>query len=164
LRWLYLLSVWLHVVAAATWLGSAVFLAAVLVPTLRAGGDEGVRARVLRASGPRLRNLGWLAFAVLVVTGIGNLAGRGFDLSDLSWRLWAGPFGHALTWKLALFAVVLLLSALHDFVLGPRATLAAPGSRAALRARRIATWMGRATLVLGLAILAFATLLVRGWP
>jgi putative copper export protein len=111
-----------------------------------------------------LRNLGWISFGVLLVTGIGNLAGRGFDLADLGWRLWAGPFGRALTWKLTLFAAVLLLSAVHDFWLGPRASMATPGSVAALRARRIAGWIGRLELLLGLAIFAFAVMLVRGWP
>ena len=164
MRALYLFSVWLHVLAAVTWLGSAIFLVVVLVPTLRAAGDESIRAQVLRVSGPRLRILGWTCFGILVATGVINLAGRGFDLSDLSWRLWAGPFGHALVWKLALFAVLLLISAVHDFRLGPRASHEAPGSPAALRFRRAASWMGRLELLLGLAILAFAIMLVRGWP
>lgn len=167
MRLLYLVSVWIHILAAATWLGAAVFLVAVLVPTLRAGGDETVRARVLRASGPRLRALGWICFGLLAVTGVGNLAGRGFDLFDrldLTWRLWTGPFGQALVWKLALFAAVLLLSAAHDFWLGPRAAAADPGSPPALRARRRAAWMGRVVLLLGIAIVGFAVLLVRGWP
>jgi uncharacterized membrane protein len=157
--------VWLHVLAAATWLGTMVFLAAVLVPVLRATGDDALRARLLGATGTRLRALGWLSFGVLATTGLVNLTFRGFDLldrSDVGWRLWQGPFGHALAWKLGLFAVVLLLSAVHDFRLGPRATALAPGSPAALRLRRWATWIGRLNLLLGLAIVFLAVALARG--
>lgn len=167
MRTLYLVSVWIHVLAAAAWIGTLVFIAAVLVPVLRRQGDDRLRARLLGAAGPGLRALGWACFGLLAVTGLVNLAGRGFDLadrSDVGWRLWQGPFGAALTWKLALFGVVLLLSALHDFRWGPRAAAAEPGSAEALRLRRIAGWVGRTNLLLALAIVFFAVLLVRGWP
>lgn len=159
---LYLVSVWLHVLAAATWFGTMVFLAAVLVPTLRAQGDDALRSRLLGAAGPRLRNLGWTAFAVLVSTGTFNLAGRGYDLADVGGRLWWGPFGRAFTWKMVLVGVVLLLSAVHDFWLGPRSSRATPGSPEALRLRRAASWLGRLNLLLALMVIFLAVMLVRG--
>jgi putative copper resistance protein D len=162
-RALYLASVWLHVVAAAAWTGALIFVAAVLVPTLRRV-DPAVRSRVLRDSGGSLRRLGWTTFGVLAVTGVVNLAGRGFALDDLGGRLWAGPFGRALAWKLGLFAVLLAASALHDFHLGPRAAAAEPLTPEAARLRRAAGWLGRLELLLTLALLVFAVFLVRGWP
>ena len=164
MRTLYLLSVWLHILAAAAWIGALVFIAAVLVPTLRRAGDDTLRATVLRASGPALRRLGWVCFALLVVTGVVNLAGRGFTFADAGWRLWQGPFGLAFSLKMGLFAIVLVLSALHDFRWGPRAAAATAGSAEALRLRRIATRVGRVNLLLALAIVLLATFLVRGWP
>ena len=161
---LYLVSVWLHLLAAAAWIGTLVFLAAVLVPVLRRQGDDALRARVMRASGPGLRRLGWTTFGILFLTGLGNLAGRGFTHEDLGSRLWQGPFGRAFGWKMACFGVVLLLSVLHDFRWGPRAAAAAPGSPEAMRLRRVASWVGRVNLLLALAIVAFAVMLVRGWP
>ena len=161
---LYRISVWLHVIAAAAWLGAMIFLSLVLIPTLRAAGDAELRRRVVRASATRMRALGWVALGLLVLTGIGNLAGRGFDLSDVGWRLWQGPFGHALVWKLSFVGVVLLLSAVHDFRIGPRAGSVDPESAEGRRLRATASWMGRINLLLGLAILWFAVLLVRGWP
>jgi len=56
---------------------------------------------------------------------------------------------------------------LHDIVVGPRAVAKlreAPGSAQALRLRRLASWMGRTTLLLGVAIIAAAIMLVRGVP
>lgn len=164
MRALYLTSVWLHILAAAAWIGTLVFLATVLVPTLRRQGDDALRARLLRASGPGLRILGWTCFGLLFTTGLINLAGRGFDLTDLGWRLWQGPFGRALVWKLLAFAAVLALSGLHDFRWGPRAAAAEPGSPEGLRLRRVAGWVGRLNLLLALAIVYLAVMLVRGWP
>jgi putative copper export protein len=163
MRELYLVSVWLHIVVAAAWLGALIFVAVVLVPVLRRG-DPVARAQVFRDSGPGLRRLGWGSFALLLITGLGNLAGRGFELDDATGRLWWGPFGHALAWKLAILAAVLALSALHDFKLGPRAVAAVPGSAEAARLRRTAVWIGRLNLALALVIVFFAVMLVRGWP
>jgi uncharacterized membrane protein len=164
MRDLYLVSVWLHVLAAASWIGCLVFIAAVLVPTLRRQPDGALARDVLVATGPALRRLGWTSFAILFVTGLVNLGGRGFSWEDAGWRLWQGPFGRAFGWKMGLFALVLALSAVHDFRWGPRAAAAAPGSPEALRLRRLASWLGRLNLLLALAIVAFAVMLVRGWP
>jgi len=161
----HLASVWLHILAAATWLGTMMFLVVVLVPTLRATGDDALRARLLAASGARLRALGWVAFAVLLGTGMVNLVARGFDLtdpSDLTWRLWVGPFGRTFLVKMSAFLVVVVLSAIHDFRIGPRATTLPPGSPAALRLRRAATWIGRVNLLLALVIVFCAVVMVRG--
>jgi uncharacterized membrane protein len=139
-----------------------VFIAAVLVPALRAQGDDALRARLLAASGARLRALGWSSFALLAATGVLNLVGRGYDLADVGGRLWQGPFGRALTWKLVLVAAILLLSAVHDFRLGPRAATLPPSTPAALRVRRAATWLGRLNLLFGLLVILLAVMLVRG--
>jgi uncharacterized membrane protein len=161
MRWLYLVSVTLHVVAASAWLGASVFLAAVLVPAL-SGHETGARAALLAATGRRLRALVWPLFALLVATGVAQLAWRGYRLRDVAGPLWTGPGGTALALKLALFAVTLVVSGLHDFVLGPRALAAAadPGRREA--SRRLASLLGRVTLVLALAIFACAVAFVRG--
>lgn len=167
MRTLYLLSVWLHILAAAVWIGSMVFLAAVLVPTLRRRGDRALTASLMHGAGLQLRMVGWISFAVLVATGIVNLAYRGYQWADLTGRLWQGGFGRAFTWKMLLFGLVLLLSAAHDFWLGPKAGLAARRGgdpRAAERLRRTASWMGRLNLLLALGIVLFAVFMVRGWP
>jgi copper resistance protein D len=168
MKLLYLGSVWLHLLAAAVWLGGMIFLALVMVPALRRPAIHGVAAPLIQWTGERFRWIGWLCFGLLLASGTFNLAYRGFTWSDLgNGRLWQGPFGEALAIKLLLVAVVLVISGAHDFYLGPRATAvwqANPSGDQATKLRRQASWIGRLNLLLGLAIVFFATMLVRGWP
>lgn len=164
---LYFLSVWVHVLAATTWIGGMLFLVLVVVPWLRAGNraDAGV---FLRETGQRFRAVGWACFVILLATGTFNLYVRGVRLGDFSRAEWlASPFGRSVLLKLGLFTVVLGVSAAHDFVVGPRASAAiesAPGSPEAARRRRHAALLGRANVLLALALVAVAVTLVRGWP
>ncbi|MFN7940379.1 MAG: DUF4149 domain-containing protein [Thermoanaerobaculia bacterium] len=164
MRVLYLLSVWIHLLSVVTWLGSTISVALILVPALRRRGDRRLTAELMDAAGRRLRTMGWIAFALLALTGTTQLYVRGFRFADLTGTLWQGEFGRALAVKLVLFALVVALSAIHDFSLGPRAGRAAPGSAEAESLRRRASWLGRLNLVFGLLIVFFASGLVRGGP
>ena len=51
----------------------------------------------------------------------------------------------------------------HDFEIGPKATRAwEAGSESAATLRRVASWIGRLNLLLGLVVVALAVALVRG--
>jgi putative copper resistance protein D len=167
MRVLYLTSVWIHILAAIIWIGGMTFLVLVLVPWLRAGG-RARGAALLRDIGGRFRTVGWICFAVLLVTGSVNLWARGVRVVDLtSSHWWQVPFARALAWKLGVFALVLLASALHDFWLGPRASVLmqqAPETGATERLRRAAALIGRSNLLFAMALVAFGIILVRGWP
>lgn len=164
---LYLVSVWLHILAAATWIGGMLFVVVVVVPWLRRG-DRAQAATFLRETGVRFRNLGWVCFAILVATGTFNLWIRGVRPGDFlrpEWR--ASGFGRAVALKLLSFAAVLAVSAVHDFILGPRAALAVerdPRSPESERLRRWASRLGRVNALLALLLVAFAVFIVRGWP
>ena len=160
LRAIQLASIVLHLFAAATWFGAMVFFAAGLVPVLRAG-DEEKRRRLIDATGRRLRAVVWPLFGLLILTGTLQLWLRGYRWPDVLGPMWEGAAGHALAWKLGLFAVVLILGAIHDFVIGPNAVRPGGDARAAQR-RRVASWAGRLTLLLAAAILAAAVVFVRG--
>lgn len=164
---IYLFAVWLHILSALVWIGGAAFIALVLVPALRRPDFKAISPALLRASALRFRTVGWISLALLIVTGTAILALRGLGPSAwLDGSLFSGRFGHTLAVKLSLVACILLLSGVHDFLLGPRAAaviLRNPASEEAARARRIASWMGRITLLLGLAVVAMAVVLVRGY-
>ena len=158
--------VWLHILAAAVWLGGMVFLALVLVPIVRRPEYREHASRLVHLSGMRFRTVGWICLGTLVVTGFVNLDYRGIGWAALSNAgVWATPFGSLLGWKLLVVTVILALSLVHDFRIGPRATAvgqADPGSAEALALRRQASWMGRLNLLLGLVAVALGVFLVRG--
>lgn len=164
---LYVFSVWVHMLAAITWIGGMFFLVLVVVPWLRRR-DRATAAVFLRETGTRFRNVAWISFAVLLGTGVLNLWIRGVRPENFAQAEWlTSPFGHAVVCKLALFALVLVVSAVHDFVVGPRATLAVehdPRSAAADKLRRQASLLGRANALLALLLIALGVILVRGWP
>lgn len=164
---LHFVAILLHVLAAIVWIGGMVFLGAVLIPVLRrsraAGGQY---TELIHRTGTRFRNVGWACLMILIVSGIVNLSRWGVGFERLtSAELWASTWGHILGMKLALVAVALAMSAVHDFVVGPRATRTlrqAPGSAEAGRLRRAAGWMGRVNLLIAVVIVALAIMLVRG--
>jgi uncharacterized membrane protein len=141
-----LLVRWLHVLAAITWIGGMLFIALVLVPITRRLEDPALRTRLVHDIGLRFRTVGWIALGVLLATGLGNL-----------WMhptLLASPRFH---WKVGLVILALILSAFHDFVLGPRA--GAPGADPSARVR--ASWMARLNVLVVLVIVALGLSLVR---
>ncbi len=163
---LYLVSVWLHIIAAMTWMGGMLFLVTVVVPMLRKPELRERAAELFHTLGLRFRTVGWVALVTLVVTGTTNILFRGFTfLQILNGEVFRGPWGHNLAMKLTLVLIVLVLGAAHDFWLGPRATkiaLADPNGAARERSRKIASYMGRITMLLALLIVALAVTLVRG--
>ncbi|HEY8368701.1 MAG TPA: DUF4149 domain-containing protein [Thermodesulfobacteriota bacterium] len=168
MRTVYLLAVWLHILAVVVWLGGMAFLVLVFVPIVRKPELRAQAPALFHLLGTRFRPVGWACLITLLVTGTIQLGYRGYGWEDLwTGRLFAGPLGHALALKLAIVAVILVLSAVHDFVVGPRATVAAlPGASAEARERlrRQASRLGRTTFVLALVATALGVVLVRGLP
>lgn len=160
----YYLNVTIHLLAAMFWLGGMFFVAVVGAPALRELESAEQRAALFQRLGERFRTSGWIAIAVLLVTGALNLRFRGF----LSWRtlgsadFWATPYGHTLAGKLGAVGVMLVVSAVHDFVLGPRASTYEAGSPEAIAARRRAAWLARLNALAGVVVVIEAVRLARG--
>ena len=165
---LYLVSVWLHIIAAMTWIGGMLFLVTVLVPLLRQPSMRDRAMELFHVLGVRFRLVGWIALGTLVATGIFNVLHRGFTLGQLfSGEAFTGPWGHTLAGKLLLVLLIVVSSVVHDLYVGPKATkLGREGAPAKQRERlrRTASWMGRVTLLMALAVVALAVVLVRGMP
>jgi len=89
----------LHMLAAAVWVGRQVTLAA-LVPVLRRLGTE-----VPSAAARRFNQVAWPAFAVLIVTGVWNIVAVRSQIS--------GSYETTLIVKLVVVAVSGVTAALH---------------------------------------------------
>ena len=151
---LYLLCCWLHLLAVTAWVGGMFFLVLILLPILRRQGTAATGQFLSQAAG-RLRNLGWICLVILGVTGFAQMAHRG-----LVWN--SNPLILA---KVILFGVIVLLSAVHDFWIGPAASRAmAVSSSHHLGLRRRALLMGRLTGLLALVMVALGVCIVRGLP
>jgi putative copper export protein len=164
MRELYLLGVSIHVLAAVFWIGGMLFFAIVGAPALRRIESPGLRADLFRRLGEGFRGTGWIAIGLLLTTGTANLWFGGVLRTDVIGNpaFWLTPYGRALAWKLGAITAMLVVSGLHDFVLGPAASRCAPGSPGALRVRRRAALLARGNTVLGVIIVMVAVRLARG--
>jgi uncharacterized membrane protein len=161
----YWISVTVHLLAAVFWLGGMFFLGIVGAPVLRAVEPDSLRQRLFQALGARFRVIGWLTIAILIATGLLNMHYRGL----LRWNeglaqpaFWGSPVGRALAAKLAAVVIMIVLSAVHDFVLGPAASRASAGSAASRRLRRNAAVLARLNALVGVALVIAAVRLARG--
>lgn len=164
--WWYQISVFVHILCAVVWTGGLLFIVMVLAPLLRMEDFRPQAARVLETAGRKFQRVAWWCFAGLLLTGSLNAGARWGFANLKTAEFWRAEFpGALLKHKLLLFVLVLCLSYLHDFIVGPRAVAAMRAAAEApetLRLRRMAAWMGRMNLLLALAILWAAVQLVRG--
>jgi uncharacterized membrane protein len=147
--------VWVHLLAAVTWIGGMLFLTLVLVPVFKAESSEERRALFVRLA-RRFRVVVWISIAILIATGAFLVHPRTDSLLDpAGWPV-------ALRLKLALVGLLLALTMAHDFWLGPRsARLTYERSAVDERLLRIAPWVGRGSLLVALGVLLAAVVLVR---
>jgi copper resistance protein D len=100
-----------HLLAAMVWVGGTVALVFVGVPAIRMLEGE-PRGRAMRALGLRWRPLGYGALLVAALTGV--------MLAAHDWSRGRSPFQTVLWVKVALAAGLVVVSYLHNYVLGPR--------------------------------------------
>jgi uncharacterized membrane protein len=102
---------WLHLLAAATWTGGLIVLAALVVALRRAGAERAL----LQAAARQFGRVSWAAMAVALATGVAQV-----QLYGYSWS-----YGR-LHVKLGLVALTVLLAAYHQRT-APRSSPAARG-------------------------------------
>ncbi|MDA0262836.1 MAG: CopD family protein [Chloroflexi bacterium] len=166
---MYQAAVVIHVISAVTWLGGMLFLVMVMLPLARKSmtpGQPGPGLALLREAAKRFMVVAWGAMILLAVTG-----------AYLAWEHWGirpGVFFtedirflHILRVKSGLFMLVVMLSLLHDFWLGPMMMDRLDQARAAglpppqNLARRIVLMTARVNLVAVMTIVVLAVLLIR---
>ena len=153
------LNVWLHILAAVTWVGGMLFLSLIAVPVLRRVDAPLLRRDLFRAMAQRFRGLVWICIAILIPTGIVNVLYYGNTAAG-------SPYMTVLHIKLGLVVFLVIMGLFHDFVIGPRAGRAMsrdglPPTGTDLLMVRLAPWVGRFNLLLGIVILLLAAALTR---
>ncbi len=158
-------SLFLHVIFAIFWIGGMLFTAAVLVPASRHTMFNNKRGEFFALVGTKFSRLSWIIFILMIITGILTLFGKGFTTDSLlTPGFWQSNYGNTLMGKLHIFGLVLIISGIHDFWLGPKAAVmmyTQPDHSKTERYRKLSSWVGRINLILGLAILWYALQLVR---
>jgi putative copper export protein len=127
-----------HVLSAMTWVGGQLLLSLLLLPVLRRRLPHHTRAPLTREIGMRFGVFTIAVFLpVQVATGVALAAHRGVTLASLV----QPGYGRTLGEKLALFALVLLLSGGHGVAVGR-------GRERTARVLAIATLLGAVGIVL----------------
>ncbi len=161
---MYQAIVYIHVVAAITWLGGMLFLAMVMIPLARH--DANIGFGVLRSAAEKFVKVAWASMMVLAVTG-GYLAWTHWGVRPSTFFGGEGHFLQFLQMKTGLFVIVILLSLAHDFWLGPRMMDRLEAARVSGSplltgpARLFVQWAARVNLLLVLAIVALAVVMTR---
>lgn len=163
---LFQLLLLVHVTSIMLWLGGMLFLVLVLIPVLKRPRWVDQYRDQMEELTLRFSQVGWIALAVAGLTGVWLLHWLiPGGLLDPDWSVFTTAWGRTFLWKLGLVALIIALSALHEFWIGPRAFAALEQdatSPEATRLRRIAGWVGRAEALLGLVIVGLALSLPRG--
>jgi len=146
---------WVHLLAAALWLGGIAHVAVAWLPTLR-GRDRALRRQVLTTVLPRFGRLALPAFLVVAATGLWNAV---IQLGGVE-ELWQTAYGRVLAVKVALVAIIALASYLHAFRLRAKVLNPGPAVHEPSPAARTHHRLLGSEPILGVAVVAAAALLV----
>jgi uncharacterized membrane protein len=157
---MYLVLVSLHALAAIVWVGGMLFLSLVLAPIVRSRKAAPEFMALFRSAALRFRIVAWAAIGALLLTGPILLLQRGISLAAPS------SWPHIVQLKLGLVGVLIILTLLHDLVLGPRVSraVAIPESSRTDWDHlivRTARWLPRVSLILAMAVVVVAVVLAR---
>ena len=154
------LLVWLHLLAAISWIGGMIFLSVMLVPVLKREPFASQKALLFQTTARRFRAVVWGAISVLLITGPLLLHQRGIPITDPS------RWPPVLAVKLGLVSILLLLTLTHDLIIGPRVGRIVQLPRESQTKFDQALvlwspWLARLSLFLALAVLFAAVTLAR---
>jgi len=140
MKMLYLVSVFIHIICACIWLGGMFALIIFFIPLRK----ENYFLDMVNKVGNQFKFVGWIILPLLLLTGIFNSFYRGF---------------YILTWlKILLFSIIVIISAIHDFYIGPKATKTK--DKKLIKYSRI---IGRINLILAIIMVLLGIFIVRGF-
>ncbi len=113
---LNLLILWLHITAAVVWIGGNLVMAMVIVPYFKRSVSIVERLKILTQIGKGFEPVVWGCVLILIFTGICNIFSSGvLGSSEL-----LGSFMRTLGIKLILVLLLIILTGIHGFIMGPR--------------------------------------------
>jgi len=140
MKMLYLISVFIHIICACIWLGGMFALIIFFIPLRK----ENYFLDMVNKVGNQFKFVGWIILPLLLLTGIFNSFYRGF---------------YILTWlKILLFSIIVIISAIHDFYIGPKATKTK--DKKLIKYSRI---IGRINFILAIIMVLLGIFIVRGF-
>jgi len=156
-----------HVLSAMVWLGGMFFLSLVLFPALKKFEPGEKHTQLISITANRFRKISWIAIAILIITGIFNVLNFGISHEMIvSGDFYTSHLGKMLTLKVSLVIVMIILSASHDFILGPRYSvlvrLQKPDKNRLSeieRRRKITSWLARVNIFIAILVVACAVML-----
>ncbi|MGH7230392.1 MAG: DUF4149 domain-containing protein [Nitrospiraceae bacterium] len=155
-----ILLAWGHLLAAVVWIGGMVFLSFILVPVFKRGTFGADRRMLFQTLARRFRVAVWVSIIVLIATGPLLVSSKTGTMAEPEgWR-------SVLTTKLWMVSLLIGLTAVHDFWLGPligrlrRESSDTPSSADQLLIN-LSTWIARLSLILAFAVLFVAVALAR---
>jgi len=155
----------LHMGAAAIWVGSMAVYALLITPYAKKRFDEVEYIEFLNDIGLRFRRIGWFCLGVIAVTGA--------RLADIiyGWQAFTNAYDHTIqpvitiAWKMVLGILLIGVVAYHDLRAGPRAVAAfraQPDSPETTRLRRIANNHARIMILISIVIFYLGVSVLRG--
>ncbi|MCH7998433.1 MAG: CopD family protein [Chloroflexi bacterium] len=154
---------WIHIVAVAVWIGPQFFMFLVTVPAVRVIEDPAVRLQVMRVIVRRFGWLAWAAMAVIVLSGVSNL----FQEAEEFGHIWDTDYRYfqIFSTKMVLVGLMVILTALHTFVIGPKQLRLLEEMRGdsteAAGLRRVSIIISSLTLLLSIATVYAAAVLAN---
>ena len=149
----YYISVWLHIVAAAFWIGGMLFLPLILLPGIK---NNPERRNLLMSTGLKFRFYGYIVLAIMFVTGLFNIYLRGISFSlDFFIKT---RYGQLVELKIILFVLMLMISLMHDLIVGRKAIEQMENQYI----KWIARWTGRILLFIALIMAYIGVIISRG--
>lgn len=152
----YLISVFVHIICAAFWIGGMLFIPLVLVPGIN---QQPNRILLLHKTGIKFRFYGWLSVIILLITGVLNIHFRGLPFT-IEFFMNTG-YGKLLSIKLVLFVVMLLVGGIHDFYIGMK-SIDEMQQTTGNKFKMLARWTGMLNLLLALIIAFLGVAISRG--
>jgi putative copper export protein len=152
----YHISIFLHLVAGAFWIGGMLFLPLVLLPGIK---DHPDRRNLLMVTGLKFRFYGYVMLILILVTGLLNLH---FREVPFTWKFFTqSHWGRLVSLKIILFLLLILISSIHDILVGRR-VVSQTQTTNNKNLKLIASWTGRILLLISLVMAYVGVVLSRG--